>query len=113
MIVFLRLLMLAVLATMLVVTVTASQERGVFEAAAALWPDPWFRATLADAYFGFLTVFLWIAYKEPTASRRVAWFVLLMTLGNFAIAGYLLWQLFRLRSDDPIERLLLRSEEAT
>jgi hypothetical protein len=110
MIVFLRVLFSLVLAGMLAVTITASFDRGVFEAGAALWPDPWFRATLADAYFGFLAVYVWIAYKERTWGGKLLWFVLLMTLGNIAIAVYLLIELFRLRPGDPMEKLLLRRE---
>lgn len=106
----LRLFAGAVLAGMLVVTTVASFDRGVFEAGAALWPDPWFKATLADAYFGFLTVYLWIAYKEAGAVKRAVWLVLLLALGNIAIAGYLMWQTFKLRPGDGVERLLLRSE---
>jgi len=110
-IVFLRVLFLMVLLSMLAVTITASFDRGVFEAGAALWPDPWFRATLADAYFGFLAVYVWIAYKEPTRGRKVLWFVLLMALGNIAIAVYLLIELFRLRPGDSMEKLLLRRSD--
>ena len=97
-----------VLAGMLIVTTVASLDRGVFVAGAELWPDPWFKATLADAYFGFLTVFLWIAYKEVGLGRRILWLVLLLTLGNIAIAGYLMWQTFKLRTGDGVEKLLLR-----
>ena len=93
---------------MLAVTTIASLDRGVFEAGADLWSDPWFRATLADAYFGFLAVYLWIAYKERSWGRRVLWFVLLMLLGNIAIAVYVLIQLFRL----PDSRLDGRSAAA-
>ena len=108
MILLLRALFTLILAGMLAVTISASLDRGVFEAAADLWRDPWFRATLADAYFGFITVYVWIAYREPGWARRILWFVLLMALGNIAIAGYLLWALFRLPADAPLERLLLR-----
>ena len=108
MIVFLRILFALVLAGMFFVTISASLERGVFDAAADLWDDPWFRATLADAYFGFLTVYVWIAYRERGWPRRILWFVALMALGNIAIAGYLLWALFRLPANAPLERLLLR-----
>ncbi len=107
----LKLFFTLVLLAMLAVTTTASLDRGVFEAAADLWTDPWFRATLADAYFGFLAVYLWIAYKEPSWGRRVLWFVLLMLLGNIAIAVYLLLQLFRLPPSATVEDLLLRREE--
>ena len=108
MIYLLRFLFAAILIAMLAVTITASLDRGVFEAAADLWSDLWFRATLADAYFGFITVYVWIAYKEPGWGRRLLWFVLLMGFGNIAIAVYLLIQLSRLRPGDPIEKLLLR-----
>jgi hypothetical protein len=100
-----------VLAGMLIVTTIASLDRGVLAAGAELWPDPWFKATLADAYFGFLTVFLWIAYKEPGLGRRLLWLVLLLTLGNIAIAAYLMLQTFKLRPGDPVEKLLLRSQQ--
>ena len=91
MIFFLRALFFLVLLGMLAVTVTASLERGVFEAASDLWSDAWFRATLADAYFGFLTVYVWIAYRERGWARRLTWFVLLMALGNTPIME---WNIF-------------------
>ena len=108
MILFLRVLFGAILVAMLAVTVTASLERGVFAAAGDLWTDPWFKATLADAYFGFITVFVWIAYRERTMAARALWFVLLMALGNIAIAIYMLIRLSKLKAGDPLERLLLR-----
>ncbi|HEX9652845.1 MAG TPA: DUF1475 family protein [bacterium] len=108
MLTFLKILFFAILATMLYVTITASLDRGVFDAGAALWPDPWFRATLADAYFGFLTFFVWVAYKEHGFLRKAVWFVLIMTLGNIAMAVYVLIQLFRLPGNAPLRHLLLR-----
>lgn len=104
----LKVLFTLILLAMLAVTTLASFDRGVFEAGADLWPDPWFRATLADAYFGFIAVFVWIAYKERSWGRRALWFVLLMSLGNIAIAIYLLIQLFRLPPAATMEDLLLR-----
>ena len=96
----------AILAGMLWVTVTASLDENVLTAAARLWEEPWFRATLADAYFGFLTVYVWIAYREPTWGRRALWFVLLMGLGNIAIAIYALIQLARLGPGESPASLL-------
>ncbi len=104
----LKILFSLVLLSMLVVTTVASLDRGVFEAGAELWADPWFKATLADAYFGFLAVYVWIAYKERSWARRIVWFVLLMLLGNIAIAVYILIQLFRLPANASVEQLLLR-----
>ena len=102
----LMLLFSGILACMLYVTTAASLEVGVLDGARKLWPDAWFRATLADAYFGFVTVFVWIASRERTLLARVAWFVLLMTLGNIAISAYVLIALFRLKPEEPLSALL-------
>lgn len=102
------LLFTAILLAMLAVTTVASLDRGVFTAGAALWPDPWFRATLADAYFGFLTVFVWIAWRERGWMARSLWFVLLMALGNIAIAVYVLLQLVRLKPGEGVGGLFER-----
>lgn len=96
-----------VLAVMLAVTVSASLHQDVFSATRQLWHDPWFRATLADAYFGFLFFWLWVAWREGSAVRSILWFLLIMSLGNFAMAAYLLLQLRRLRPGDGMEALLL------
>ncbi len=97
---------LAVLAVMLFVTLTASLQQDVFSAGRELWPDPWFRATLADAYFGFLFFWLWVAWRERAPARGALWFVLIMLLGNFAMASYVLLQLRRWQSEEGIEKLL-------
>ena len=85
----------------------------------ALWkiPEPvlqhpWFIATLFDAYFGFLTFYCWLLYKERSILARVIWFVLIMLLGNMAMATYMLLQLFKVQRDAPITAVLLRSEAA-
>ena len=109
----LKILFALILLSMLAVTTVASLDRGVFEAGAELWPDPWFRATLADAYFGFIAVYVWIAWKERSPGRKVLWFVLLMALGNIAIAIYLLIQLFRLPPGATFEDLLLRETDTS
>lgn len=100
-----------VLACMTWVTVAASLEQGVFEAGRQLWPDPWFRATLLDAYFGFLTFFAWVAYKETSWIARALWLIAILCLGNFAMSGYLLWQLSQMKRFSW-EALLLRPDSA-
>lgn len=98
---------LVVIACMAWITTVASLDRSVLEGGRGLWPDPWFIATLMDAYFAFLTFYLWVAYKETRWVARVGWFVAIMLLGNFAMSGYLLWQLSRIK-DFSWEALLLR-----
>ena len=90
-----------VLVAMTWATVVASAERSVIPAAADIWADPWGRATLFDAYFAFLTVYLWMAWREPTWPRRLLWLPLVLTLGNFAIAAYFLLALAGIPADRP------------
>lgn len=57
----------------------------------------WTIATLMDAYFGFLTFYVWVFFKEARWLPRIAWFIAIMLLGNIAMSAYVLLQLFRLR----------------
>jgi hypothetical protein len=83
--VFLAVLFVLILAAMLAVTTYASLDRSIFSVRSQMTSDPWFQATLADAYFGFLTFYVWVAYKEPSVWRKLLWFVLIMTLGDVAL----------------------------
>jgi len=71
--------------------------------------SPWAVATLFDAYYGFLTFFVWVCFKERSLAARVMWFLLIMGLGNIAMSAYVLMQLFRLKSDEPLSNLVLRT----
>ena len=108
----LTLLFAGILAAMLVVTVTASLNQPLWQwGGLTAEPDRWWTwATLADAYFGFLTFYAWVFYKERGLAARVGWFVAIMLLGNIAMATYVLAQLARLRPGEPVARLLLRRE---
>lgn len=105
---FLRVLFLLILLAMLVVTTYASLHTPVWQLSPVLTGDPWFQATLFDAYFGFLTFFVWVAYKEASWSRSIAWFILIMVLGNIAMSIYMLIQLFRVPTDAPLREVFLR-----
>ncbi len=70
--------------------------------------NPWFVATLFDAYFGFLWFWLWVAYKEVSWIAKFLWLILILCLGNIAMAVYVLIQLARLPEGADIEDLLLR-----
>ena len=108
----LTLLFAAILVAMLAVTTYASFDRSIFSVGPELTSDPWFHATLADAYFGFVTFYLWVAHKERGMLRRAIWFVLIMTLGYIAMSIYLLIQLAKWRSAEGAESLLLRTRAA-
>lgn len=87
---------LAVIAAMLWVTWTASLDRDVLTAGRELWADPWGKATLFDAYFAFLTIWLFVAWRERSWLARGLWLAAILVLGNFAIAAYFLIALWRL-----------------
>jgi hypothetical protein len=70
--------------------------------------SPWACATLFDAYFGFVTFFVWVCFRERTLWKRAMWFLLIMSLGNIAMSGYVLLQLFQLRNDEPASAILGR-----
>jgi hypothetical protein len=93
---------------MLAVTGWASSVVALWKTPASVIGHPWFIATLFDAYFAFLTFWLWVAYKERTWSRRLSWLLAICLLGNIAMAIYMLIVLFRLPRAAKIEQLLLR-----
>ncbi len=97
-----------ILTAMLAVTVRASIDRSILDVGRELTSDPWFQATLADAYFGFVTFYAWVAYKERTGVRRAVWFVLIMTLGNIAMSIYMLIQVWSWEPNQGMQSLLCR-----
>ena len=94
--------------TILGTTTWASLQLPFWKTPQALVTHPWFIATLVDTYLAFFTFWVWVAYKESSNLVRAVWLVLIFGLGNIAIAGYMLWQLFRLPPGAGVEQLLLR-----
>ena len=110
----LLLLSCAALIALVGVSVWATSKISIVPAIQALLADPvagtnpWFIATTFDAYFGFLWFWAWIAYKETSNAARAIWLVLILALGNIAMASYMLLQLRRLPAGAGPEQLLLR-----
>jgi hypothetical protein len=67
----------------------------------------WTIATFLDAYYGFLTFYVWVYYKETRWLKRLGWFVAIMALGNMAMSAYVLLQLMRLRPDEDASSILI------
>ena len=105
---FLKLLFGAIFVWMTVMTIRTSLAVSLLEAWPSYTANPWAVATLYDAYFGFLTFYVWVAYKEPKMWSRIVWFLLIMGLGNIAMSLYVLIQLQRLRQEEPAEAVLWR-----
>lgn len=68
---------------------------------------PWGVVSLVDLYVGFTLFSGWIVYREKSWLARIVWVVLMMTLGNWTAALYVLialqksggdWQKFFLGS---------------
>jgi len=97
-----------VLVTMLCATSWAGTQCALWKTPQAVLTHPWFIATLFDCYFGFLTFYVWLAYKEPGWLARGLWLVAILLLGNIAMAVYMLITLFRLPADAGVEQVLLR-----
>jgi hypothetical protein len=103
---FLKLLFGGIFLWMTVMTIRTSLSVSLLEAWPSYAANPWAVATLYDAYFGFLTFYVWVAYKERKMWSRIVWFLLIMGLGNIAMSLYVLIQLLRLRREEPAEAVL-------
>jgi hypothetical protein len=99
-----------ILVTMLIVTTKASLAENILKIPQVVQADPWFQATLFDAYCGFITFYCWVFYKESAVWSRILWFVLIMLLGNIAMAAYILIKLFRLPANATASSLLLNNK---
>jgi hypothetical protein len=103
---FLKLLFGFIFVFMVTMTIRTSLKIGLAEGWNSFAANPWAMATLYDAYAGFITFFVWVAYKENALWRKVVWLVAILGLGNIAMSLYVLIQLFRLKPEEPASRIL-------
>ncbi len=103
---FLRVLFAVVIGSMLWVTSWASGQCALFAIPREVFTHPWFIATLFDAYWGFLTFYVWVAWKERALAARILWFLAIILLGNLAMAAYLLRELFAVDSSAGLDRVI-------
>jgi hypothetical protein len=94
---------------MLSVTGWASLQQSLFAIPPYVTGNPWFIATLTDAYLGFLTFYLWVWHRSPCWKSRLVWLVLILGLGNMAMALYALLILWRLPANANLADVLLPS----
>jgi hypothetical protein len=97
-----------ILLTLAAYTLWASTRQSVSDWGGLTTPPDnlWTIATLIDAYYGFLTFYVWVLWKETRALPRILWFVAIMALGNIAMSAYVLRQLARLEAADSMTTLL-------
>jgi hypothetical protein len=104
----LKLLFGGIFVWMVVMTIRTSLKVSLWSSLDSFAGNPWAVATLWDAYFGFITFWVWVAFKERTVWARALWLVLILALGNIAMSFYVLIQLFRLKPEQPVEAMLRR-----
>lgn len=109
---FLRIFFAGVLLTMLCVTTWASTFMPFWHTPESVVTHPWFIATLFDTYFGFLTYWLWLAYRETSWFARTLWLIGILALGNIAMSAYMLWVVWRLPASASVRQVLLRPDAA-
>jgi hypothetical protein len=56
---------------MLIIAIRTSLQVSLWSALHSLAAKPWVMATLYDAYFGFLTFFCWLAWRERSLGTKV------------------------------------------
>jgi hypothetical protein len=104
---FLRALFAGIFVIMSVTIAWASWQQPIFGIPSEVLGNPWFKATLADAYFAFLTFYIWLAWKEPTTGARVLWLLTVLLWGNFAMSIYVLRELFRIDRSDRLREVIV------
>jgi len=104
---FLIALFAAIFVVMIGVTLWATSRSSLMDPAvrAAFNAQPWAIATLFDAYCGFITFFVWVAYRERGVGIKTLWLVLILLLGNIAMSLYVLLQLFLRKPGEPLSSL--------
>lgn len=112
MIISLRIFFTIVLVSMLAVTGWASFQVPLWETPRNVATHPWFIATLVDAYWGFLTFYLWVIYRETGWASRLLWLVAILLLGNIAMAVYALAVAFRLPLTAEAKDFFLRASKS-
>ena len=104
-ILLLRALFIGILVAMSWGTVRASRAQALFDIPREVYLNPWFQVTLLDAYFAFLTFFVWVCWKETRLANRILWGLAVALWGNFAMAAYFLRELFRLPVNGDLSRV--------
>ena len=94
-------------------TVRASLSENILQVDPTVLANRWFQATLVDAYLGFGTFYIWVAYRESSLLARVVWLLLILLLGNLAMSAYVVIRLATLPTGADTWNLLLRPEHAS
>lgn len=105
---FLRILFACIFGSMLWVTSWASMHIPLFEIPDEVVSNPWFIASLVDAYWGFITFYVWLAWKEGGSPARFLWFIAVILLGNMAMSVYFIRELFAIEKSSELDLVFTR-----
>ncbi len=94
-------------------TVRASLSENILQVDPTVLANRWFQATLVDAYLGFGTFYIWVAYRESSMLPRVLWLLLILLLGNLAMSAYVVIRLMMLPAGAAVWTVLLRPDHAS
>lgn len=61
--------------------------------------NPWGIVSLVDLYVGFVLFSMWIAFREKSPILAAVWIVLMMILGFFTGALYVLYAFYQSKED--------------
>lgn len=75
---------------LVVMIVMSSLEMSLLKGLRETVDTRWGVTTMVDLYLGLFAVAGWIAYRERSVPRSIAWFVALCLLGNLATLAYIL-----------------------
>ncbi|MFN0049266.1 MAG: DUF1475 family protein [Cytophagales bacterium] len=111
MITFLRIFLSIVWLWMVYVVVATSLESNLMKEWPFLSSIPWMRATLWDFYGNILVIYVWLCYKEKNNFKCAIWLVAFITLGSIASIGYLILQLFMVKSSASLKEIFVANDE--
>lgn len=89
---------------LLVLITLSSAQMSLMAGLRATVDTLWGVTTLVDLYLGLIAVAGWIAFRERSVPRTLAWFIGLCLLGNLVTLVYLLIASLRARSIEDLFR---------
>ncbi|MFA6211065.1 MAG: hypothetical protein WCT03_01585 [Candidatus Obscuribacterales bacterium] len=109
MILLLRILYGGIFLAMVLVTIWAASHESILAIPPVVLNNVWFQATLIDAYFGFLSFYFWVCYREKSLPLKIFMFFAIMLLGNLTMSVYVLLAMYRLKPGEGVEKLFSRT----
>lgn len=91
------------------IVISTSFQSNLFQELDYLTSIPWMKATLWDFYALIFVLLLWVYYKESSFAAKSIWTVLFVCLGSIAVTAYVLLQLFKLKTGEGLEKVLLKN----